>query len=135
MVGANIVHILLSARHKIQITSTKISTHLFLTFWLSVWVSLGQPEQQQAKKDEHLEDGARRAPRLLANDDWAKSLDSEGMARYGPWCPMVTWEGRDPHLTHMCLCFSVLIAYMTLLGADHMCLCFRVLITCDTDCI
>ena len=31
----------------------------------------------------------------------------------GPWCPMVTWEGRDRHL-----------------NLNHMCLCFRVLITC-----
>ena len=53
------------------------------------------------------------------------------MPMCGPWCPMVTWEGRDPHLTHMCLCFRVLItcdtdcmwhcwSHVTLLCADHM---------------
>ena len=110
MVGANIVHILLSARHKIQITSTKISTHLFVTFWLSVWVSLGQPEQQQAKKDKHLEDGARRAPRLLANDDWVKSVDSEGIvvSRWHGTARGVQWSlGKVATLTSLtCVCAS-----------------------------
>ena len=51
------------------------------------------------------------------------------MPMCGPWCPMVTWEGRDPHLNHMCLCFRVMITCDIAGYWSHVSL----LITCDTD--
>ena len=84
-----------------------------------------------------LEVGAQRAPRLLANDDWVKSLDSEGIvvSRWHGTARGVQWSlGKVATLTSLtCVCASGCWSHVTLIAYD-IAVCWShvtLLITCD----